>query len=237
MLSVIKTKNHQEAPGSSPLPQGGSMQLLFGIFAAVCASSSTLYPPTIPAQRGNTQGASFVPSSITEEATPQEKAVPTPKNAGKKTPEPSKPIPPNTAANPLKKQLKKGQIFYRLDDRINGKLSCDKWTLSPTNKEDPNQGTLTLQYKLTDRTVIFTYDYKAILGDPWTFQINGKENGRVEKIKGGVNYIQTLQCQETYELGEVRKTDFDLGSGVWYLNKASCEKAKKASAAKSPGSC
>jgi hypothetical protein len=211
-------------------------RLLFGLLFTACASSPVLYSPTITAQSIDPQVASFVPSGATEESAPQEKAVAPPKNAVGKAPVP-KPTPPATLENPIKKYLKKGQAFYRLDDRISGKLSCDKWTLTPSSKEDPTQGTLTFQYKLTDRTVIFTYDYKVMLDELWKFQIKGKENGKLEKIKGGVNYIQTLQCQETYELGVARKTDFDLGSGVWYVNKASCEKAKKASSAKSPGSC
>lgn len=213
-------------------------RLLLGLLVTACASSPAFYSPTITAIGADPQVASYLPS--TDENTPQEKAAPPPKSAGPKAPKPGLPAPPiapATLENPIKKYLKKGQVFYRLDDRINGKLSCDKWTLTPSSKEDPTQGTLSFQYKLTDRTIAYTYDYKVMLDDLWKLQINGKENGRVEKIKGGVNYVQTLQCQETYELGESRKTDFDLGSGVWYLNKAACEKAKKASNPKSPGSC
>ena len=212
-------------------------RLLLGLLVTACASSPALYSPTITAIDAAPQVAAVAPSDAPEPDAPQERAATPPKNAGAKAPAPLPPTPTPTPENPLKKYLKKGQVFYRLDDRINGKLSCDAWTLTPTSKEDPSQGTLSFQYKLTDRTIAYTYDYKVMLDDLWKLQINGKEGGRVEKIKGGVNYVQTLQCQETYELGEARKTDFDLGSGVWYLNKAACEKAKKASSAKSPGSC
>jgi hypothetical protein len=159
-------------------------------------------------------------------------AAPKPPDTGPKAPKP--PEPPK---NPLQKQLKKGQVFYRLDDRT-GKLSCDKWTLTPGSKEEPSKGTLTFTEKKTDRSVVYTYNYKITNDGPsWEFQINGIKGGKIEKFKGGVNYSQDIECQEIYELGEVRKTDFDLGSGVWYLNKAACDKAKKASATKSPGSC
>ena len=88
------------------------------------------------------------------------------------------------------------------------------------------------------QAIVYTYGYQVSQdGSTWEFQINGIKGGRVEKIKGGVNFSQDMQCQEIYELGEVRKTDFDLGSGVWYLNKTACDKAKKASSTKSPGSC
>jgi hypothetical protein len=211
-------------------------RLLLGFFVTACTTSPNLYVPTIPVERTSSQGDSFVPSGYPEENAPQDRAAPT-KTAGPKAPSPVVLTSPKVLENPIKKQMKKGQVFYRLDDRINGTLSCDKWTLDPTSTADPTVGTLTFQYQLTDRTVVFTYDYKVTYDFIWKLEINGKENGKVEKIKGGVNYIQTLKCQETFDLGLLRKTDFDIGKGVWYLNKASCEKARKAASTKSPGSC
>jgi hypothetical protein len=205
------------------------MRVALGFFLSTLLLSPLVYSLTPDIARE----AGFLPSGDLESSAPQKKAPPQPpKTAG-----PKAPPPPAEVKNPLQKQLKKGQVFYRLDDR-SGKLSCDKWTLTPGSKEEPTKGTLTFIEKKTDRSVVYTYDYQVTRDDSvWELQINGIKGGRLEKIKGGVNFSQDIQCQEIYELGEVRKTDFDIGSGVWYLNKASCDKAKKASATKSPGSC
>jgi hypothetical protein len=206
------------------------MRIILGLFVSVFLVSPLVYSL---APNNSAREAEFLPSGKSSASAPQKKAMPKPPpTAG-----PKAPPPPEEAKNPIQKQLKAGQIFYRLDDRT-GKLSCDKWTLAPTTKEDPTKGTLTFIEKKSDRSIVYTYGYQVSQdGSTWEFQINGIKGGRVEKIKGGVNFSQDIQCQEIFELGEARKTDFDLGSGVWYLNKASCDKAKKASSTKSPGSC